>query len=216
MGPHTDRSVCPNVRQKLFQRGLPASPVIGACQHALHAILATSEMSYHRPMKTCCLVAPAWLLLAASLPASIAMAGQHVHSQAASGAPTRIAPMKAHTGALPALPPVPFTPSRPMAIVQQVYEFAARHPEVLQHVPCYCGCEQMGHNGNHDCFVKARLANGTVTEWEPHGIGCAICLDVGRDAMSLFNAGTSVQQIRAMIEKKYASHFPSSTPTPRP
>jgi len=65
-------------------------------------------------------------------------------------------------------------------------------------------------------FVKARTANGTVTEWEPHGIGCAICLDVGRDAMSLFNTGSSVQQIRAAIEKKYASHFPSSTPTPRP
>jgi hypothetical protein len=103
-----------------------------------------------------------------------------------------------------------------MAIVQQVYEFAARHPEVLQHVPCYCGCERMSHSGNHDCFVKTRKANGTVTEWEPHGIGCAICLDVGRDAMSLFNTGSSVQQIRAAIEKKYASHFPSSTPTPRP
>jgi hypothetical protein len=103
-----------------------------------------------------------------------------------------------------------------MAIVQQVYEFAARHPEVLQHVPCYCGCERVGHNGNHDCFVKTRMANGTVSEWDSHGIGCAICIDVARDAMSLFNSGTSVQQIRAAIDRKYASHFPSSTPTPRP
>jgi hypothetical protein len=176
------------------------------------------QMGYHPPMKTRCLIASAWLLLAASLPASSAMAGRHEHSQAAAptGAPNRIAPMKAHTGPLPALPPVPFTPSRPMAIVQQVYEFAAHHPEVLRHVPCYCGCERIGHNGNHDCFVKTRMANGTVTEWEPHGIGCAICLDVGRDAMSLFNTGSSVQQIRAAIEKKYASHYPSSTPTPRP
>lgn len=170
-------------------------------------------------MKTRGLISLACLLLTASLPASIALAGQHVHSQAGAAganAPGRIAPMKAHTGPLPALPPVPFTPSRPMAIVQQVYEFAARHPEVLQHVPCYCGCERIGHNGNHDCFVKARTANGTVTEWEPHGIGCAICLDVGRDAMSLFNTGTSVKEIRTLIEKKYAAHFPSSTPTPRP
>ena len=124
--------------------------------------------------------------------------------------------MKAHSGPLPALPPVPFAPARPMAIVQQVYDFAARHPEVLQYVPCYCGCERVGHNGNHDCFVKSRTANGTVAEWDPHGIGCAICVDVGRDAMSLFNAGTPVQQIRVAIERKYASHFPSSTPTPRP
>ena len=175
------------------------------------------QMGYHPSMKIPGLVVSACLVLAASSSATIAVAGQHEHSQAAAtGTPNRIAPIKAHTGPLPALPPVPFTPSRPMAIVQQVYEFAARHPEVLQHVPCYCGCERMGHNGNHDCFVKARTANGTVTEWEPHGIGCAICLDVGRDAMSLFNTGSSVQQIRSAIEKKYASHFPSSTPTPRP
>jgi len=162
-------------------------------------------------------VAAACLLLLPSPAAPIAIAGQHVHSTAAqTTAPSRIAPMKAHPGPLPALPPVPFTPSRPMPIVQQVYEFAARHPEVLQHVPCYCGCERIGHNGNHDCFVKTRMPNGTVTEWEPHGIGCAICLDVGRDAMSLFNAGTSVPQIRAAIERKYAAHFPSATPTPRP
>jgi len=157
------------------------------------------------------------LLLFALTSAPFAVAGQHAHSSSTPAVtPARIAPMKAHTGPLPALPPVPYAPSRPMAIVQQVYEFAARHPEVLQYVPCYCGCERMSHNGNHDCFVKARKANGTVTEWEPHGIGCAICLDVGRDAMTLFNSGAAVPQIRAAIERKYASHFPSSTPTPKP
>jgi Protein of unknown function with PCYCGC motif len=175
------------------------------------------QIGYHHAMRTRGLLASAWLLLGALLPASMAAAGQHVHTQATPAGTTRpIAPMKAHSGPLPPLPPVPFAPSRPMAIVHQVYDFAARHPEVLQHVPCYCGCERMGHNGNHDCFVKSRTANGTVTEWEPHGIGCAICLDVGRDAMTLFNTGASVQQIRSAIERKYASHFPSSTPTPRP
>jgi hypothetical protein len=153
----------------------------------------------------------------ALLSSPVAVAGQHDHSSSTSArTPARIAPIKAHTGPLPALPPVPYEPSRPMAIVQQVYEFAARHPEVLRYVPCYCGCERMGHNGNHECFVKSRNPNGTVTEWEPHGIGCAICLDVGRDAMTLFKSGAGVQQIRTAIERKYASHFPSSTPTPKP
>ncbi len=117
--------------------------------------------------------------------------------------PARIAPMKAHAGPVPALPPVPYAPSRPMAIVQHVYEFAARHPEVLQYVPCYCGCERMSHNGNHDCFVKARKANGTVTEWEPHGIGCAICLDVGRDAMTF--------SIQARRSRRFARRSSAST-----
>jgi Protein of unknown function with PCYCGC motif len=142
-------------------------------------------------------------------------AGQHVH-ESAQVAPKSPTPMKAHVGPVPPLPEVSFTPSRPMPLVQQVYEFAARHPEVLQYVPCYCGCERLGHNGNHDCFVKSRAATGRVTEWESHGMGCAICLDVGRDAMTLFNAGNSVTQIRAAIDKKYGTYFPSSTPTPRP
>jgi len=142
--------------------------------------------------------------------------GQHTHSTVSQGRPQRLAPMKAHSGPLPAIPPVPFTPSRPTPVVRQVYEFAARHPEVLQYIPCYCGCERIGHNGNHDCFVKSRAANGTVTEWDTHGIGCAICLDVGRDALTLFNAGAKVSQIRAAIDQKYGSHYPSSTLTPRP
>lgn len=198
------------------RRGLPASGFIGGSPDALHPGRFRPRIGYHPAMGARWLFAAALLLLALTS-APVAVAGQHAHSSSPPAVtPARIAPMKAHTGPLPALPPVPYAPSRPMAIVQQVYEFAARHPEVLQYVPCYCGCERLSHNGNHDCFVKARKANGTVTEWEPHGIGCAICLDVGRDAMTLFNSGAAVPQIRAAIERKYASHFPSSTPTPKP
>ncbi len=125
-------------------------------------------------------------------------------------------PAKGHKGPLPALPRVSFDPPRPQAVVQQVYEFAARHPEVLQYVPCYCGCERQGHTANHSCFVKSRAADGRVTEWDSHGLGCTVCLDVARDAMNLFNAGSRTAAIREAIDKKYASHFPSSTPTPRP
>lgn len=143
--------------------------------------------------------------------------GQHAHDGGAKPKPgptLRTAP--APPGTLPPLPVVSYAPARPMTVVRQVYEFAAKHPEVLQHVPCYCGCERIGHGGNHDCFVKARSANGRVTEWDSHGIGCAICLDVARDAMSLFSGGASVSAIRTAIDAKYAAHFPSATPTPRP
>ena len=160
--------------------------------------------------------------VAAALPAPAA-AGQHEHGAAAMAshavvAKTAPATFKPAVGPLPPLPRVGYAPARPMEVVQQVFEFAARHPEVLSYVPCYCGCEnpRLGHKGNHDCFVKSRAANGMVTEWEPHGIGCQICIDVGREAMMLFNSGASVTAIRAAIEKRYGSNFPSSTPTPRP
>jgi uncharacterized protein with PCYCGC motif len=72
---------------------------------------------------------------------------------------------------MPPLPEVPFPPARPMEIVRAVYVFAARHPEVLSHVPCFCGCESRGHKHNDDCFVSERDARGRPTKWEPHGIG---------------------------------------------
>src|SRR5688500_10769367 len=54
---------------------------------------------------------------------------------------------------LPPLPAGVATAARPAAVVKLAYEFAARHPEVLNYVPCFCGCEADGHKGNHDCFV---------------------------------------------------------------
>lgn len=141
----------------------------------------------------------------------------HGTHQAAKPATAAKTPMKpAPAGPLPPLPAVSFQPVRPLPIAQQVYEFAARHPEVLQYIPCYCGCERVGHNGNHDCFVKSRAANGRITEWDTHGLGCAVCLDVGREAMTMHARGMSVQAIRTAIDAKYGPHFPSSTPTPQP
>jgi len=148
-----------------------------------------------------------------------AAAQQHTpHAAAAPAArPAAIVLQKpAPPGALPPLPRVSFEPPAPMATIQQVYEFAARHPEVLQYMPCYCGCERAGHGSNHECFVKSRGANGRITEWDSHGIGCAVCLNVGYRAMQLFNQNKSVAEIRATIDKEIGSRFPSSTPTPQP
>ena len=72
----------------------------------------------------------------------------------------------------PGLPPLPFIPSpRPRAVVEEVYSFAARRPDILKYVPCFCGCENSNHRGNDDCFVGARDAKGRVTKWETHGAG---------------------------------------------
>jgi len=72
---------------------------------------------------------------------------------------------------IPPLPVTPFPAARPMEIVRAVYVFAAKHPEVLNQVPCFCGCESRGHRHNDDCFVASRDAKGRPTAWEPHGVG---------------------------------------------
>ena len=155
--------------------------------------------------------------LLTTLGIAIAAVADEQHAHRPAQAPSRaVAPMKAHTGPLPPLPRLAFEPPRPMAVIQQVYEFAARHPEVLQYVPCYCGCERAGHGGNHDCFIRSRAASGRVAEWDTHGIGCTICVDVARDAMTMFNPGAAPVALREAIDKKYGSRYPSSTPTPKP
>jgi hypothetical protein len=120
------------------------------------------------------------------------------------------------------LPPLPFqayAPPRSPEVVRAAYLFAAEHPEVLSYVPCFCGCERSGHKGNDDCFVAKRNAAGDVTEWEPHGLECTVCLDVANDARQMYSSGASVRDIRAAIEKKWAAQSAQShthTPTPQP
>ena len=79
-------------------------------------------------------------------------------------------PPAAYTGPLPPLPQVSYPLPRSPEIVQAVYTFAARHPEVLHYVPCFCGCQRSGHKDNDDCFIKGRDAQGRP-EWEAHGMG---------------------------------------------
>jgi len=125
------------------------------------------------------------------------------------------------------LPPLPFAPSDPLPrpagvsgtqrevyqAVAGIFVFAAEHPEVLSYVPCFCGCDHMGHKGNDDCFVRSRAANGDVVAWEPHGSECQVCLDVAKQSMQMYSSGASISQIRTAIESKHPN-AQFHTPTP--
>jgi hypothetical protein len=117
---------------------------------------------------------------------------------------------------LPALPPGIDRAARSPDKVKAAFEFAARHPEVLTYIPCFCGCERMGHKGNEDCFVARRDASGRVTAWEPHGMICETCIDVANTAMQLHDSGASLITIRATIERRFGGAGMDHTPTPLP
>ena len=71
------------------------------------------------------------------------------------------------------MPPLPYVAQTagPADLMRQAYVFAARNPDVLGYVPCYCGCGMSdGHVSNVDCFVESRAPNGAVTEWDIHGM----------------------------------------------
>ena len=131
--------------------------------------------------------------------------------------PTREAsPAQPEGVPLPSLPLIPNIVPRSPEVVSAVYEFAARNPDVLEYVPCYCGCESAGHTGNADCFVASRNEDGSVSSWETHGMACLVCIDVARDAMQLHASGGSVSDIRSAVEGKYLPRATRQTPTPAP
>jgi hypothetical protein len=110
-----------------------------------------------------------------------------------------------------------YMPARPMDVLKDAHVFTADHPEVASYVPCYCGCGNAGHKNNADCFVKRRDPEGRVAEWEPHGVSCAVCIDIAVESMKMRNSGASVTAIRRKVQGDYRPRFSSSeTPTPAP
>jgi hypothetical protein len=105
---------------------------------------------------------------------------------------------------------------RPPEVIRTVYTFAAEHPEVLRYMPCFCGCNEMGHRSSEACFVKSRSKTGTVTEWNEHGIACAMCIAVAERAKTMRDAGASLGDTRADIEKRYGHITGLRTDTPLP
>jgi hypothetical protein len=138
--------------------------------------------------------------------------------------PVVIIPPKPKAGAphgpgfdMPVLELGGYAPPRPMDILKDAHIFAADHPEVASYIPCYCGCGNMGHKNNADCFVEGRDKQGRVTSWVPHGAACAVCIDIAVESMQMRNSGASVMAIRKQIQSEYRPRFPTTeTPTPPP
>jgi hypothetical protein len=42
------------------------------------------------------------------------------------------------------------------------------HPEILQYMPCFCGCVDEGHGSNKDCYIDELRPDGSVL-LEPMG-----------------------------------------------
>jgi len=96
-------------------------------------------------------------------------------------------------------------------VVRQAYAFAHDHTDLLREIPCYCGCGAIGHTSNYDCYIADEAADGTIT-YDPHALGCSICVDITQDVARLLEEGRSPQEIRASIDSTYARYGPSNMP----
>jgi hypothetical protein len=64
--------------------------------------------------------------------------------------------------------PAPFWKAPPAA--RRAYRYAVDHRAELQYVPCYCGCGDIDHTSNWDCFVEKLRPDGSVL-LSDHGFG---------------------------------------------
>jgi hypothetical protein len=122
------------------------------------------------------------------------------------------------TAAAAGAPPIPYSTygPRPRDSVIAAYRFAAAHPEIVEYLPCFCGCNRIGHRGNGDCFVRKRAADGAVTHWDEHGLHCALCIEVSNRAERMYRTGRTVHEIRSAIDHDLGRLYPMTTDTPYP
>jgi len=75
------------------------------------------------------------------------------------------------------------------------YQTAKDIPEVLEQIPCFCGClSNFGHKNNLFCFK------------DQHGAGCNMCQDIALDARKMHDQGMSIAQIQEKIKTKYSQY----------
>lgn len=97
-----------------------------------------------------------------------------------------------------------------------IYTAVAQHKELLEHMPCYCGCgDSVGHGHNYHCFIHENKDDGSIV-WDDHATRCQACLDIAAEAIIQYNDGKSIAEIRDSIDEQYEGKgYPDPTPTER-
>lgn len=90
----------------------------------------------------------------------------------------------------------------------EAYRFAAAHPHLLTHQPCYCGCNMI-HDSNEACFIQDIAEDGTIT-FDLHAASCGVCVDIALDVKRMTEAGHSQLEIRHTIDDTYSEVGPST------
>jgi bacterioferritin-associated ferredoxin len=100
--------------------------------------------------------------------------------------------------------------------IKIIYAAAAQHQEVLEHIPCYCGCgTSAGHKSSYNCFVHEVYEDGSL-EWDDHGTRCGVCLEIAATAVMEYKDGKSIKEIRDDIDETFKEGYSTPTPTPMP
>jgi hypothetical protein len=95
--------------------------------------------------------------------------------------------------------------------VQEAYQFAAANPDIMKNIPCYCGCGNIGHTSNYDCYVSSMDGKGNIA-FDNHALGCSICVDITQDVMRMLREGKTSAEARVYVDATYSKYGPSNIP----
>ena len=90
---------------------------------------------------------------------------------------------------------------------QSAYAYALARPDVLQWLPCYCGCVGMGHRSNLDCFFGRREIEGYFA-YEEHASYCDICVETADLAQQMLREGNTIIEVRAAVDVRFGGTAP--------
>ncbi|WP_460319793.1 PCYCGC motif-containing (lipo)protein [Paenibacillus sp. YSY-4.3] len=100
--------------------------------------------------------------------------------------------------------------------VTLVYKAVSEYPELLDGMPCYCGCgDSAGHRSNRDCFIHELKEDGSIV-WDDHGTKCNVCLEIALESIQMQQDGKTAADIRSLIDEKYREGYAKPTDTPFP
>lgn len=100
--------------------------------------------------------------------------------------------------------------------MRTIYQMAAENSDLLQWIPCYCGCaESADHQHNGNCFYKEIRPDGVVV-WDDHGTRCNVCLEIAAYSVMLKQEGKNAMEIREWVDQTYKTGYAPPTPTPMP
>jgi hypothetical protein len=85
------------------------------------------------------------------------------------------------------------SPALFQGVTREAYQVARDIPEVLEELPCFCGCmKERGHQSNLDCFK------------DDHSAYCGVCQNIALDAAAMHKRGVGIEEIRKAVVDKYA------------
>lgn len=153
-----------------------------------------SQQSRHRHQPKWSKQELAWIVLTA---AAVALACGALLRRSSSPAPSEGAnPPAGKSSATPrtpegTLPPERFAEPR----TRLAYAVATRIPRLLAELPCYCGCDRMGHRSLLDCFK------------DEHAEYCNICQDSAFWAEKRVSEHAPAKVIREELKARYSRNL---------